>query len=173
MKTKLHLKKALLYLIVTIITLVFTIKQSIAQTVKEFNSEISKLKASENSSDNKEATQLAAFLNELQPTIYIESGKVLSIGETDPITADVDAASIGELYSQNELYNKVEFLIIRINDNITIADKLNLKKLVSFSNLKYVLFLSTIDRTPSFINSLILEEPDSSVGIYYLTSIPY
>jgi hypothetical protein len=154
--------------------LVFMVYQASAQEVKELSSALS--------DNNTEMVQLRSLVNDSQQTIYFQQGKIVGDIVESPVFADVDVASVKELYKINSEFNSVQIIRIRINNAEDLNLALDMTKLGTFKDLKYICFLCTFDicegQSPKSycetgkILKMINSGGSSSVHFYYLISIP-
>jgi hypothetical protein len=145
-----------------------------AQEVRELNSILSE--------NNVETNQIRSLINDLQPALYYQQGSLISDKVETPLLLDTDAASLNLLYANNPLFNSIEILRIRINNQEDLRNNLDISRLEFFPNLKYVYFLCTFDICEEQasksaceigkISKLIIPEGSSKIKFFYLISIP-
>ena len=113
-----------------------TLKVS-AQEVRELNSVLS--------GNNNEANRLRSLVNDIQPTLSFQQNEVIGDKAGAPVLIDADVASVNQLYLNNPKFNSVEIIRIRINSPEDLNLVVDMSRLESFTNLKYLYFLCAFD----------------------------
>jgi hypothetical protein len=108
-----------------------------AQEVRELNSVLS--------GNNTEVNRLRSLVNDIQPTLFFQQSEVIGDKVEAPVIIDADAASENQLYTNNPKFNSVEIIRIRINSPEDMKLVLDISRLESFTNLKYIYFLCAFD----------------------------
>jgi hypothetical protein len=164
-------RRQILKLSVCLLLIVYATGSS-AQGVQELGQAINSMKLSSVKAVQDESIHLNSLVNDLQPTLYINSGVIKTYNNTPCVCADVDILSINKLSESNSLYSQIELIKIRINPGDASNLVLNLATLQSFTNLKYVIFLCSFDCNPALINNMYLPASGSGVTVLYQISIP-
>ena len=140
-----------------------------AQSLKEYNKLISEMSSSTDEAAQSQAVRLQNLATELQPSVYV-SAEIKAFGGGAPVCAMVDGASVAKIYTENNLFNSVELLTIKI-DQSGLAAPINLSTLASVPNLKYIRLLCEYSFTASQIESMITGS-NPAVIVCYLVSLP-
>lgn len=82
--------------------------------------------------------RLNELLTNLNSTMYFTKGNLQLNESGSPAVVDTDAQSIGELYKENSDFNQVEIIKINLNSISDMSASLDLSKLLSFYQLKYI-----------------------------------
>jgi hypothetical protein len=163
-------KKVTLLLMATLLSVLAGIRVS-AQNINEYNSMIAQMKTSGTASIKEEASHIESLAFSLQPKVYIENGIESYSGNTDPVCANIDVASISSLYVSNSAFNKVELISIRIKSQSELNFVLNYSSLKDFQSLKYVEFLCDFNCNPTFLKSVLSNFPESGILFFYQLSV--
>lgn len=126
------------------------------------------------------ATELVSLATELQSSVYLNDGKLNKYGESPALTLYSDASSIPMLYNENENYREVKLITINILSPEDETALIDLTRLSSFTNLKYILFVYQYDSCGGNIDTCLenktKEKITSAIAgntqIFYLLSIP-
>jgi hypothetical protein len=137
--------------------------------IMELDALMISLKASPDSAVVAGSVHLESLINDLQPTVYIGTS-VKSNGGMQPVCAEIKAADIQKLKTENPLFSQVELITIILNKPSDINFVLDLSDLSSFTNLKYVYFLVEFDCTNKEMQKLYL--PKTGISVMYKVSIP-
>jgi hypothetical protein len=108
-----------------------------AQEVGELNNALS--------GNDSEVNRLRSLVNDIQPTLIFQQNEVIGDKVEAPVLIDADVASVNQLYINNPKFNRVEIVRIRINSPEDLNLVLDISKLESFTNLKYIYFLCAFD----------------------------
>lgn len=141
-----------------------------SQNTKELHQTIQRLQRSTTSLDQIKAENLRKLVYEIQPTIYIINHEVKTIGEGKPLVGELEISDISTLYLKNSIFEKVEFLKIRVLNPTQAKTILNIPLLVHFKSLKYIQFVFSYSISPDSIDALYV--PDSRVAVLYSIEIP-
>ena len=166
--------KLILSRILLVTCILFLVFQVSAQEVKELNGSLS--------GNNAETNKLRSLVNDLQPTLYFQQNEQVGNNVEAPLLIDSDAASVDQFYVKNPEYNSVELIRIRINSPEQMNLFLDISKLDSFINLKYIYFLCAFDLCEEQsaksaceiwkISKMINQGTNTGIRFYYLISIP-
>jgi len=158
---------------ITLFLLATTLAVS-AQEVKELNSVLS--------GNSPEYTALGSLVNDVQPTLYLQQGKIIGDKVEKPVFTDADVASLDQLYINEAVFNQVQIIRIRVNNPEELEAVIDISKLVSFENLKYIYFLCTFDMCEGQslksecetgkILKMIHSGDQSRISFFYEISIP-
>jgi hypothetical protein len=125
-----------------------------------------------------EGQHLRSLAYDLNPTIYINNGKLSNPEGKSPKCVDLDASSVGKLYDNDPQLNQVEFITLRIEEESDLATLVNLDNLQNFPKLKYIYihFTFNICSNPgceaTMISPMVRGTDNSDVLILYKISIP-
>jgi hypothetical protein len=159
------MKKLSMVIILTVLTSI----SLQAQNIMEFNSYLEQAKSSTDPLVNANISHLEHLINDLQPTAYVGSD-IKSIGETQPVCVEVKSADIKKLSIANSLFTQVELITIVVNSPADLNFVLDLSKLDSFTNLKFVYFLCEFECKIEEMQKLYL--PKAGITVFYKVSIP-
>ena len=152
-----------------ILLIVFTSSGLHAQVVMELNSYLEQLKASVDPVLVTNLNHLESLIKDVQPTVYV-CNTITTNGETQPVCANVKAGSINQIIVENPLFNQVELIMIRLKNPSDLNFVLDLAKLTSFTNLKYVYFLCEFQSGIEVVQKLFI--PKIGITVFYKVSIP-
>jgi hypothetical protein len=143
-----------------------------AQGVQELSQALAPMKTSSSATDQYNYARITSLVSGINPTVYINNSIIKTSSDASPVCADVDLNSLSGLVASNTLFNQVEMLKIRLdNDNLS-QNILNLNNLPSFTNLKYVLFICSYDCDLRTIYSLYQPAAQGGISVFYQISIP-
>jgi hypothetical protein len=140
-----------------------------AQNILELNAMLATSKASTDAAVVANSAHLESLINDLQPTVYIGTS-VKSNGGAQPVCAEIKAADIQKLKTENSLFSQVELITILVNKTSDMNFVLDLAEISSFTNLKYVYFLVEFDCTIKELQKLYV--PKTGITVMYKVSIP-
>lgn len=140
-----------------------------AQSLKEYNMLLSEMSASSDEDIQLQGSRLQELATTLQPTVYV-GNQIKAFGGGAPVCADVMGSFISKLYAENQLYNSVELLTIKI-DQSGLAAPINLSSLSSFPKLKYIRIICEFSCSASQLESM-LTGTNTGLVICYLVSLP-
>ena len=140
-----------------------------AQSLKEYNKLLLEMKASSDDGIQLRGSRLEKLATELQPTVYVRD-EIKAFGGGSPACAIVDGASVAKIYAENNYFNSVELLTIKI-DQSGLATPINLTSLSNFPKLKYIRLLCDRSLTASQIESMVTGS-NSGIIVCYLVSMP-
>lgn len=144
-----------------------------AQEVRELNSVLS--------GNNTEANRLRSLVNDIQPALSFQQSEVMGDKTEAPVLLDADVASVNQLYINNPKFNSVEIIRIRINSPEDLKLALDISRLGSFTNLKYIYFLCAFDiceeqssKSACEIEKILkmISSGESKIKFFYEISIP-
>lgn len=92
-----------------------------------------------------EKAALEKMLYGLNPTLFLKEGTVKQYGESLPVLVCSDVLSLELLYKENPLFSKTAIIRISIDNLTDLSALLDLDKLSSFVNLKYIVFRSSFE----------------------------
>jgi hypothetical protein len=81
----------------------------------------------------------------LNPMLFLTEGTVKQYGESLPILVCSDVSSLELLYKENPLFSKAAIIRINIDKQTDLSAMLDLDKLSSYVNLKYIVFRSSFE----------------------------
>ena len=117
--------------------------------VTKLSDELSQLQDSNDNMKRNQVNRLSSLVNDLQPAIYLEKGSMnnttVADASTSPLMIFTDASSLDLLYEANEMFKSVQFIRINIDKASDLKSILNLSKLNSFPNLRYIHFQASIE----------------------------
>jgi len=125
-----------------------------------------------------EGQHLQSLAYNIHPTIFIRSGNLTYPEGSTAECVDSDASSVWTLYEDNPLFNQVELITIRIEQESDLATVLNLDNLQAFTNLKYIYFLCNFEICSSpgceaaLISQMVQGSDNPEVLILYKISVP-
>lgn len=140
-----------------------------AQSIMEFSSYLEQAKSSTDPLVVSNIAHLESLINDLQPTVFV-GNEIKSNGTSQPVCAEVKSTDVEKLSAENSLFNQVELITIVLNSPADLNFILDLSKLNSFINLKYVYFLCEFDCKIEETQKLYL--PKTGITVLYKVSIP-
>ncbi len=156
-----HSFSILLFLLM--FTLVMHLKSQNIQEIKKYKKE----------SGAEKNNELQHYISDLHTTVYLENNNTKIYGEGNAKYLKCDAASISKLNEQNNNYNQIEFIEIKLSKN---GDELkaNLSKtdFSNYPNLKYVLIRSTYELNEKQFENILSGAKKNNVIFLYEISIP-
>jgi hypothetical protein len=147
----------------------FSINFTLAQSLKEYNKLLIEMKASSDEGIQLQGSRLEKLATQLQSTVYV-GDEIKAFGGKAPVCAIVDGASVAKIYSENNYFNSVELLTIKI-DQSGLPVPINLSSLTFFPNLKYIRLLCEYSFTTTQIESMITGS-NTAIIVCYLVSMP-
>ncbi len=147
-----------------------------AQTVESVDNYIKNI-------DTAESQQLDNLIHGEISTLFIFGNEFEIDGNTSPIIADVALNSLNQIYSQNEKFNNIELIRIKVRNTDDLKSIINIGNLSHFPKLKYIYAVVTFDICPnkpndidcqkSEIRKMILfsEETTNPVVLFQLVSL--
>jgi hypothetical protein len=155
-----------------IMTLFLFSSQSMsAQNIKEYNTLINSMNNTRQSGSI-EPEILKSLVFDLKPKIYINNKEENTYGNGSPECVNIDAKSIELLYENNQLFSNVEMITINLNSSDELNFVLDLSKLQSFTNLKYIQFLCSFSCDSVFLSKLNQVTSKTGIIVFYRISIP-
>ncbi len=109
-----------------------TMNQLSAQSIMGLNAYLGKL-------DPGTAGQMKSLMADLRSTAFLSQGRLTTYGLSGPVVTRCDAASVRLLYKKNPLFQQVELLRFEIMSPDELSLSLDLNRLQSFTNLRYIL----------------------------------
>lgn len=112
------------------------------------------------------------------PTLYFREKNITIPEDKVSVRIDSDASSIDRFYENNDLFNSIEYITIRIEKNYELSSQIDLSQMQSFNSLKYICFLCTFeicqgtDCEVAVIARMVKGLEDNPVLIFYNVSIP-
>ncbi len=95
--------------------------------------------------DAEEGPNLGSLVKDVHRAVYLNDGNQVIAGKDTPsedvMVAFCDAASVNDLYENNPAFRQVKLLRIEISSTAENSVRLDLSRLNSFVNLKYIYFL--------------------------------
>jgi hypothetical protein len=88
---------------------------------------------------------IKGLINDMRPSIYLKQADLKKFGTGQPDVAFCDAASVNMLYGGNPDFNNVQLITFKINSSGEKNLNIDLSRLESFSNLKYLFIVFTYD----------------------------
>jgi hypothetical protein len=161
-----------LTVLLVIILFVFSVQNLSAQNLIEYSSLINSMNETKQMSALSNAEHLRSLVYDLNSKLYINNQIENAVGITNPVCVKIDAQSIDKLYEENQLFNQVELITINLNDLNELNFFLDLSKLKSFTNLKYIQFLCSFKCDPLLINNLYQKISNTDIIVFYQISIP-
>ncbi len=140
-----------------------------AQEINEINGYLKQMKTSANAGIISDALHLESLVRDFQPTIYVGKS-IVAHTETRPVCAEAKSGSIDGLTTENPLFSQVELITIRLQSASEMNFVLDLSKLISFTNLKYVCFLCEFNCEIEDVQKLFI--PKTGITVTYKVSIP-
>lgn len=124
--------------------------------------------------------RLRILATELNPAIYLTDGRKTVYGQGAPVVVHADVVSLVSLYGQQNEFNTVELIEIRMKSPVDEQVKLDVSRLAAFTALKYILFTYEYDACgdgndsclDGKTSSIVTGSEGSSVTVLYLLSIP-
>lgn len=123
--------------------------------------------------------RLNNLLTNLNSTIYFSKGNLQLNESGSPVVVDTDAQSFSELYKENSDFNQVEIIKINLNSISDMSASLDLSKLISFYQLKYIYVEIGYDACGGQSDDCLLSETqslvkntDSNAVVIFKLSIP-
>jgi hypothetical protein len=157
--------------IIVITIFLFSAKNLSAQNIKEYSALINTISNTRQSGSN-ESERLRSLVYDLKSKIYITNEESKTYGNGTPECVNIDANSIGLLYENNPLFSQVEIITITLNNPNELNFSLDLSKLQSFANIKYIQFLCSFECDPTLISKLYQETSKTGTIVFYRISIP-
>ncbi|HNW90090.1 MAG TPA: hypothetical protein PKN48_10540 [Bacteroidales bacterium] len=122
---------------------------------------------------NQQYNVINSLIYDVQPTVYVQNGMVQSFGNGPAKRVEVSTNSFDNLYETNPVFSDVEIITVKINNkNDLKMPGLNIQDLSHFTNLKYILYLCSINCDPVSINKMFTPEIHDGITIFYQISIP-
>ena len=153
-----------------------------AQTLRQLDRQIATMLASPNTAIVNEGQHLQSLVADLHPTLYITKGEFAYYGGDYPVRVECDAASITSLYQPLPSYSGVEIIIIKVKSPAELGAQLDLTRLTTFTQLKYIYFLCTFDVCPEFnqsrtcvenrLSPMLSGPGDATIIMLYKVSVP-
>ena len=140
-----------------------------AQDLMELHGYLEQLKASADPAKVSDAVHLESLISDFQPTIYVGKS-IVAHNEKRPVCAEAKSGSIDGLTAENPLFSQVELITIRLQSASEMNFVLDLSKLISFTNLKYVCFLCEFNCGIEDVQKLFI--PKTGITVTYRLSIP-
>jgi len=125
--------------------------------------------------------QLQRLVSEITPSVYLSNNEDMkAYGETLPVVLYTDVSSFPMLNQEKREFENVELIKILIKSPNDEHAKLDISKLISFENLKYVqlvfkynICISNNDVCAEAItNSMLTWLAESKLKVFYVLSIP-
>jgi hypothetical protein len=155
-----------------IIALFLFSTQSIsAQNLKEYSALINTMNNTRQNGAN-ESEHLKSLVFDLKAKIYINNKEENTYGNGSPECVNIDARSIELLYDTNQLFSHVEIITINLNNPNELNFVLDLSKLQSFTNLKYIQFLCSFKCDSILLSKLYQAASKTGIIVFYRISIP-
>lgn len=167
-KNKFNLAKAGKTLSAFLILFSFTFVLS-GQNILDFNSVLGS--TPQTKSLNNDFQSLKNYYVNYTPSLLIGQE---NIKKSDPVTcrvADVSLSNLSLLYGKNSNFEDVEFLKIYVKQSDR-KNVLDIAKLTSFTNLKYILFEFDYDTSLKEVVGLINNSSTRDISLFYYISIP-
>jgi len=159
------IKKKLVCLLILFVSL-----GSQGQSLFELGSKLSEMKMSGDSTVKEEAKRIESLVYDLHPMVYIDKGTEKVFGESNPVRVCVDASSVNNLKENIPLFNSIELITIRLENESDLNFVLDLSDLKAFKNLKYVNFIYCFESKPEDISTLYIPKP--GISVFYHNSVP-
>ncbi|MEI6680303.1 MAG: hypothetical protein WCL21_16965 [Mariniphaga sp.] len=140
-----------------------------AQEIYEINGYLKQMKTSADVGIISDALHLESLVRDFQPTIYVGKS-IVAHNEKQPVCAEAKSGSIDGLSAENPLFSRVELITIRLQNASDMNFVLDLSKLISFTNLKYVCLLCEFNCGIEDVRKLFI--PKTGVIFIYKVSIP-
>jgi hypothetical protein len=157
---------------VVLITLfIFSTQSMSAQNIKEYTALINTMNNTRQSGSS-ESEHLKSLVFDLKPKIYINNREENTYGNGSPECVNIDAKSIELLYENNQLFSQVEIITINLNSLDELNFILDLSKLQSFTNLKYIQFLCSFNCNSTLLSKLYKETLITGINLFYRVSVP-
>lgn len=118
-----------------------------------------------NSARFSDAKNLDKLIFEVQPSIYYYAATVKNYGDK-PKNFFTDLSSLDQLNSLNVSKNNIEIIVFSINNTGDLSANIDLAKLSSFKNLKYIYFISKVTVTEQTLANLITNY-SAKYSLYY------
>lgn len=161
-------RKQILMMLPVVMLMLFSMN-IMAQNAIELGPALSSLKITANQDYN----VINSLVYDVHPTVYIQNGIVQSFGNGPAKRVEVSTNSFDDLYETNPVFSEVEIITVKINSkNDLKVPGLNLQNLSHFTNLKYILYLCSINCDPVSINKMFTPEIHGGITIFYQISIP-
>lgn len=135
-------KKLLISILLVVFLISFSASRLSSQDVRKLDEYLASLNASKSPASEADGVRLYSLVYDLHPIIYLTSGELTNPLAGVPVCLTTDIGSISQLYYSLSAYDAIELITIIINDQEGAAAKLELNKLQSFQNLRFVYFLS-------------------------------
>jgi hypothetical protein len=120
------------------IFLLFT-STSYAQTVERLGNKLLMMNKSSNSELKKEAARINTLIFDLQPALYLQSGKQIEYTSSkSPLLVVTDVISLPLLYNGNALYKSAELIYVKVESPEELESLLDVTKISGFKKLKYI-----------------------------------
>lgn len=147
------------------------------KAIRNINEAISSMLISSDPLIKEQGKKLQSFAFDLNPTVYLSNGEIKNPFNKPPVCVESDIATLDKLYEINRLYDKVEFILIRIENESDLGFILNLNGLASFQNLKFICITSSIkfcqDKgcEAGFISNKLEGIEQTNFNIYYSIAV--
>lgn len=140
-----------------------------AQDLTELNGYLEQLKSSADPAEVTDALHLESLVSDFQPIIYVGKS-IVAHNEKQPVCAEAKSGSTDGLTTENPLFSQVELITIRLQSASEMNFVLDLSKLISFTNLKYVCFLCEFNCEIEDVQKLFIAK--TGITVTYKISIP-
>jgi len=169
--SRLNYRKCRLFILLVTIFYAFSVQNSYAQSIKQFDEVLNSMLASGQEQGNADAAYLKSLVYDVQPRIYVHGDGLKKISEKAPVCVTATPQSLELLYETNPLFEQVELITVKISNARDLNYVLDMTRFKSFSKLKYVHFLCNYDCDPALIR-LQWPQASGSVIVFYQISLP-
>lgn len=143
-----------------------------AQTVERLDDKIAE--------QTEDAISLEALLADWEASLYVSGSEIKPSRNGSNLSLNSEGSAYLKFYEQNQRFENVELLKLRINKPSDIQTSLDLQQMISFGNLKYIVVIFTYDACGtgnddclvSKVHKLIPNLGASGLPVYYKLSIP-
>jgi len=109
-----------------------------AQQIYELDSWVNAKKMQKSAGNVNEGVRVASLAYELNTMLYYENGIAKTYGEGKPVFLEAEVSDIPALYKSNVMFDNVELIRIKLRNNVTQKNLLNVASLSHFKSLKYI-----------------------------------
>ncbi|WP_299525936.1 hypothetical protein [uncultured Lutibacter sp.] len=105
------------------------------------------------------------------PTMYVDKGNVRKVSEGNkPIKLKSNDLQLNSLLnSKNEMFESVELIIVKLNQQSDLNKSINVSKLTEFKKLKYIFVKCNFECSSSQIQQVILNT-NQDIIVYYIVT---
>lgn len=135
-------KKSFTWVLFQVMILLFMFSSAQAQIVEDLDIYM-------NNADAREAQHLNMLVNDSPSSLFIYNQTIEVDGEAPILLADVNINSIEELYVDHAEFENVQLIRIKVRNPDHLNFVLDLERLKSFENLRYIFVVVTYEMCPA------------------------